>query len=111
MPVLLVESLSKDGLAAVVGFMAELHGSQAARQSPPDETNVAGAQPVGNAPMLAEFEYTWAKQTFFERCAGCHGALRKGATGPALTPDLMLPKGTAGLAAIIFNYNKVDDVC
>jgi nitrite reductase (NO-forming)/hydroxylamine reductase len=45
----------------------------------------------------------WAKQVYFERCAGCHGTLRKGATGPALTPDIMQPKGTLALAAIIFN--------
>ena len=30
---------------------------------------------------------------FFERCAGCHGVLRNGATGPALTPDKTVPKG------------------
>jgi nitrite reductase (NO-forming)/hydroxylamine reductase len=52
---------------------------------------------------MTEEEFSWAKQTFFERCAGCHGTLRNGATGPALTPDNTLPKGTAGLATIIFN--------
>ncbi len=52
---------------------------------------------------LSEEEFNWAKQTYFERCAGCHGTLRKGATGPALTPDLTVPKGTMGLASIIFN--------
>ena len=35
-----------------------------------------------------------AKQICFERCAGCHGVLRKGATGKALTPDITLGKGT-----------------
>jgi nitrite reductase (NO-forming)/hydroxylamine reductase len=52
---------------------------------------------------LTEEEFAWAKQVFFERCAGCHGTLRKGATGPALTPDKTLPKGTLALSAIIFN--------
>ncbi|HEY9086592.1 MAG TPA: cytochrome D1 domain-containing protein, partial [Anaerolineaceae bacterium] len=52
---------------------------------------------------LSEADFTWARQTYFERCAGCHGTLRKGATGPALTPDVTTPKGTLGLAAIIFN--------
>jgi len=63
----------------------------------------AGSQTISQPPSLTEEEFAWAKQTYFERCAGCHGTLRKGATGPALTPDVTIPKGTAGLAAIIFN--------
>ncbi len=59
--------------------------------------------PVGEAPPLTDAEWEKATQIFFDRCAGCHGVLRKGATGPALTPDLTLPKGTVGLSAIIFN--------
>lgn len=52
---------------------------------------------------LSEENFAWAKQTFFERCAGCHGTLRNGATGPALTPDVTLTKGTIALSSIIFN--------
>jgi nitrite reductase (NO-forming) / hydroxylamine reductase len=52
---------------------------------------------------MGEEEYEWAKQVYFERCAGCHGTLRKGATGPALTPDLMSAKGVLALSAIIYN--------
>ncbi len=51
---------------------------------------------------LTKEEFERAKQIYFDRCAGCHGVLRKGATGPALTPDKTLPKGTAVLKAIIF---------
>ena len=58
---------------------------------------------IGEVPELAEGEFAWAKQTYFERCAGCHGTLRNGATGPALTPDLTLEKGTLALSSIIFN--------
>jgi nitrite reductase (NO-forming)/hydroxylamine reductase len=29
---------------------------------------------------------------YFERCAGCHGVLRKGATGKPLTPDITWPR-------------------
>jgi len=54
-------------------------------------------------PELSQEEFAQAKQVFFDRCAGCHGVLRKGATGPALTPNETLPKGTDGLAAIIYN--------
>lgn len=39
-------------------------------------------------PTLTKAEFDTANQIFFERCAGCHGVLRKGATGKALTPDL-----------------------
>jgi nitrite reductase (NO-forming)/hydroxylamine reductase len=75
--------------------------------SPP--SGEAAATPGPNAvaqvetPRLTDVEFSWAKQAYFERCAGCHGTLRKGATGPALTPDLTLPKGALALSAIIFN--------
>src|SRR4030067_866039 len=36
------------------------------------------------APPLTAAEFTRAKQIFFERCAGCHGVLRKCATDQAL---------------------------
>ncbi|MCL4740357.1 MAG: nitrite reductase, partial [Burkholderiaceae bacterium] len=35
------------------------------------------------------------------RCAGCHGVLRKGATGKPLTPDITLDKGTDYLKVFI----------
>lgn len=100
MPASLGESLSKDELNSVVNFLANLKGDSVAGGAPASE---GGAVPVANAPTLTTTDFEWAKQVYFERCAGCHGTLRKGATGPALTPDLMLPKGTPGLAAIIFN--------
>jgi nitrite reductase (NO-forming)/hydroxylamine reductase len=57
------------------------------------------------APPLTTAEFTRAKQIFFERCAGCHGVLRKGATGKPLTPDITLPKGTDYLKVFI-NYGS-----
>jgi len=53
------------------------------------------------APPLSAAEFTRAKQIFFERCAGCHGVLRKGATGKPLTPDITLAKGTDYLKVFI----------
>ena len=38
---------------------------------------------------------------YFQRCAGCHGVLRKGATGKPLTPDITKEKGTEYLKALI----------
>ena len=52
-------------------------------------------------PALTDDEYQMATQIFFERCAGCHGVLRKGATGKALTPDITKEKGTDYLKALI----------
>ena len=52
-------------------------------------------------PELTEEEYQSATQIYFERCAGCHGVLRKGATGKPLTPDITLEKGTEYLKALI----------
>ena len=34
-------------------------------------------------PELSPQELKKATQIYFDRCAGCHGMLRKGATGPA----------------------------
>ncbi|MEJ2172226.1 MAG: cytochrome D1 domain-containing protein [Woeseiaceae bacterium] len=52
-------------------------------------------------PVLSEAEFETATQLYFERCAGCHGVLRKGATGKALTPDITLEKGIEYLKALI----------
>jgi len=53
------------------------------------------------SPILSEAEFATATQQYFERCAGCHGVLRKGATGKPLTPDITLEKGTDYLKALI----------
>ncbi|WP_304506254.1 nitrite reductase [Aquitalea sp. ASV11] len=53
------------------------------------------------APPMTEAEFTQAKQIYFERCAGCHGVLRKGATGKPLTPDITLTRGTEYLKTFI----------
>jgi len=52
---------------------------------------------------LSPAEFDKAKSIFFNRCAGCHGTLRAGATGPNLTPEQLKTKGhvTASLKAII----------
>jgi nitrite reductase (NO-forming)/hydroxylamine reductase len=52
-------------------------------------------------PVLSEAEYTLATELYFQRCAGCHGVLRKGATGKPLTPDITTEKGTEYLKALI----------
>jgi nitrite reductase (NO-forming)/hydroxylamine reductase len=53
------------------------------------------------APDISKAEYARAQTLYFERCAGCHGVLRKGATGKALTPDVTQEKGTEYLKSLI----------
>lgn len=53
------------------------------------------------APTMTEAEFEKAKRIYFERCAGCHGVLRKGATGKPLTPDITLDKGMDYLKVFI----------
>ncbi len=52
------------------------------------------------APAMKEAEFERGRQIYFERCAGCHGVLRKGATGKPLTPDITVGKGTDYLKVI-----------
>ena len=76
-------------------------------QGAPTEIRPEEAQTVitPKAPPLTESEFTRAKQIYFERCAGCHGVLRKGATGKPLTPDITLEKGTDYLK-VFMNYGS-----
>jgi nitrite reductase (NO-forming) / hydroxylamine reductase len=55
---------------------------------------------IGVAPLNVD-EFQEAQTIYFQRCAGCHGVLRKGATGSALTPDLMREKGIDYVNAFI----------
>ncbi|HBX68505.1 MAG TPA: nitrite reductase, partial [Chloroflexi bacterium] len=95
MPSTLADLLSKKEIETAVQYLLSLPNAELAAAS--EQTT------LGEAPTLTEAEWEKATQIFFDRCAGCHGVLRNGATGPALTPENTLPKGTVGLATIIFN--------
>lgn len=63
---------------------------------------VKGEQVVTpGAPALSKSEFEVAQKLYFERCAGCHGVLRKGATGKPLTPDITQTRGTDYLKVFI----------
>nr|WP_310732401.1 cytochrome D1 domain-containing protein [Rubrivivax gelatinosus] len=79
---------------------------------PPAQQSYQGApSPLANEPMyqsanpkapkMTQAEFELGRKTYFERCAGCHGVLRKGATGKPLTPDITLSKGTDYLKVFI----------
>lgn len=53
------------------------------------------------APDMTQADYDTATRLYFERCAGCHGVLRKGASGKPLTPDITRTRGTEFLKALI----------
>ncbi|MBQ0960100.1 c-type cytochrome [Ideonella sp. 4Y11] len=77
----------------------------------PEMNYQAGGSPLASEPMyqssnpkapqMTQAEFDKARQIYFERCAGCHGVLRKGATGKPLTPDITLGKGTDYLKIFI----------
>ncbi len=50
-------------------------------------TNAGGATSADAGIQISEEEMQHASNIYFDRCAGCHGATRKGATGPSLLPD------------------------
>ncbi|MBV6396155.1 MAG: hypothetical protein HFACDABA_01748 [Anaerolineales bacterium] len=98
MPAALSETLSSTEIGLIVGYLDTLPGGESLMAGTDITVDTSRADVD-----LSDEDFAWAKQTFFERCAGCHGTLRKGATGPALTPDLTLEKGTLALASIIYN--------
>lgn len=62
--------------------------------------------PAAEAPTTAEIQLSEAESNrargiYFQRCAGCHGVLRKGATGKPLTTDITRKVGTAYLETFI----------
>ena len=79
--------------------------------SVPEKNYQAGASPLVHEPMvqstnpkappMTQAEFDVARKIYFERCAGCHGVLRKGATGKPLTPDITVGKGTDYLKVFI----------
>jgi nitrite reductase (NO-forming)/hydroxylamine reductase len=106
MPANLTTLLNNTELDAITKYLAD--GPKAVAATSATTTTQAAATPApaaagGDAVKLSATDFAWAKQTFFERCAGCHGTLRNGATGPALTPDKTTLKGTLALSTIIFN--------
>jgi nitrite reductase (NO-forming)/hydroxylamine reductase len=52
-------------------------------------------------PVMTQEEFQKGTTIYFERCAGCHGVLRKGATGKALTTDLTRENGYEYLQSFI----------
>jgi len=54
-----------------------------------------------NAATLSDADKAASAKTYFERCAGCHGMLRKGATGKNLEPANTAKLGSARIQKIL----------
>ncbi|MBK6788596.1 MAG: c-type cytochrome [Betaproteobacteria bacterium] len=96
-------------LALAVSFGAHAQEKKGVTES--ELKYQAGASPLAGeamyqstnpkAPPMTKAEFDSARKIYFERCAGCHGVLRKGATGKPLTPDITQEKGTEYLKVFI----------
>jgi len=102
--------LSSLAMAAML-VAGALHAQDKKGVSQPEANYQAGSSPIGAEPMvqsvnpkappMTQAEFDVARKVYFERCAGCHGVLRKGATGKPLTPDITVGKGTDYLKVFI----------
>ena len=68
-----------------------------------------------NEPQLSEADFEKAKTMYFQRCAGCHGVLRVGATGKSLLPKETQKLGQKRLEQILTygtegGMNNFDDI-
>ena len=75
--------------------------THAARAEEPASKPAAPMVKTAGAPDMTQADFDAAKEIYFQRCAGCHGVLRKGATGKPLTPDITQGRGQAYLEALI----------
>ncbi|KRD56228.1 nitrite reductase [Acidovorax sp. Root275] len=106
-----IKTVQHLALAALAMAAATAMAQAGKGVSQPEMNYQAGGSPLVNEPMhqstnpkappMTAAEFEKARQTYFERCAGCHGVLRKGATGKPLTPDLTTAKGTDYLKVFI----------
>ncbi|MCB1437316.1 MAG: c-type cytochrome [Rhodobiaceae bacterium] len=72
------------------------HETTPGGQYQPSHDVLQGGEQPGTkpgTPQLTADEFAAANKIYFERCAGCHGVLRKGATGKPLTTDITKERG------------------
>jgi nitrite reductase (NO-forming) / hydroxylamine reductase len=62
---------------------------------------MAAGSAVASEPALPKEQFERATLLYFQQCAGCHGVLRKGATGKSLLPEDMQRLGQQRLERII----------
>ena len=85
---------------------ADVHGGSPAAAYEPSMTTLSQIQveiPGRKAddPVMTQEEFQQGTEIYFQRCAGCHGVLRKGATGKPLTTDITREAGYDYLQSFI----------
>jgi len=101
-----VASARKNPAAVATGSKSDhpgRTGSEAGYEGAPSGIDPATTTQLitTDGPKMTVAESKIATKIFFERCAGCHGVLRKGATGKPLTTDITRAKGTEYLKTMI----------
>ncbi|RDD72862.1 nitrite reductase [Paracoccus versutus] len=91
----------KDPAAALEDHKTRTHNRYEPSLDNLAQQDVAAPGAPEGVPALSDAQYNEANKIYFERCAGCHGVLRKGATGKALTPDLTRELGFDYLQSFI----------
>lgn len=101
------------GLTVPVAFSLAANEADHPNVTPGEMAYKGAPTPAGDlkrivtpgAPDMTQEEFDIATKLYFERCAGCHGVLRKGATGKPLTTDITQQRGTEFLKVLI-NYGS-----
>ena len=98
-----VLTLSALAIVTNIAYGKAVSETETAYEGAPSGIDPATAKNMitSEGPAMTVEEFDKSKKIFFERCAGCHGVLRKGATGKPLTTDITRSRGDAALKAFI----------
>ena len=98
-----VLTLSALAIVTNIAYGKAVTETETAYEGAPSGIDPATAKNMitSEGPAMTVEEFDKSKKIFFERCAGCHGVLRKGATGKPLTTDITRSRGDAALKAFI----------
>ncbi|MBR9870462.1 MAG: nitrite reductase [Gammaproteobacteria bacterium] len=102
-PLALAVAVTSLGVMSAHAAEKHVDGTSLAYEGTASAVDAESAKVVRSpgAPDLTDAEFEKAKEIYFQRCAGCHGVLRKGATGKPLTPDITQERGIDYLKAFI----------
>lgn len=96
----------KLGLLALIALMLSCKSD---KKKEADYSKPAVEETTGDEIAITDVEIKRGSEIYFDKCAGCHGSSRKGATGPSLLPDgdgkyaATKDLGAAGLRIFIEN--------
>ena len=111
-------TILKNHLIAVAVISMLLVSCKSEKKDDPYAKTIETEEVTNNGIAITDSEMEQGSAIFFDRCAGCHGSSRKGATGPHLLPVKpegsdkpgTLEFGTDGLKAFIVNGILVSNI-